>query len=130
MTPPRIHQVEQVAETFFEASAAGDWDRALSVTAPGMTAWQSGGHPVQEFASLIPRFRALKEKLGTWAYEDVRRIVSDTGFCEQHSVRFGAGTDREKVVAACVVGTVNASGQITHLDEYVDPHTPSTWESA
>lgn len=128
MNLDHIARVERAAVTFFEASAEGDWDRALSVTAPGMTAWQSGGHPIQVFADLVPQLRKMREKVGSWTYEDVRRIASEDGFCEQHAVRFGAGTDKERVHAVCVVATVNADGLITHLDEYVDPHNPSTWE--
>lgn len=121
--------VERAADRFFALSAARDWDGIRGVIADDMLAWGSGGTTRQRFVDAIPAIDQMHERLGDWEYRDVRRVLGEDGFCEQHTVRFTRSDGKVREFAACVVATVGADGLITSLDEYIDPSRESTWAS-
>ena len=111
---------ERIAEEFFSASARGEWDRAVSLMAPGATVWQHGAGAIQTFLDALPGIRKMADRLGPWEYIDVRRVATETACCEQHTVRFHGAGDRPIDLDVCAVIRIDDDGRIVHLEEYFD----------
>lgn len=123
----RRDAVARCAEEWSRCSQAGDFDGMLALTAPGMTAWQTGGEPPRLFVDALVDIRAMRERMGPWEYLYPRLIADDRGFCEQHVVRFTRPDGSVRDFTACVVAEVDERGLISRLDEYLDPARSSTW---
>ena len=106
------------ADEFFRATAADDWEAALAVAAPDMILRQSDGR-AGRFADSVPYLRSMRATTGPWEYLDVRRLVTNDGFCEQHVVRFHGPDGGTSDYDVCAVGRIDSDGRMTRLDEYV-----------
>ncbi|GEL25343.1 hypothetical protein PSU4_42970 [Pseudonocardia sulfidoxydans NBRC 16205] len=107
------------ADTFFAAAAAGDWDGMRAAVAEDAVFWQNVDGTERGVEQVI-RYTGKLRRTGGFTYTDVRRLVADDGFCEQHTVRFhdADGTTTAEY-AVCVVARVDGAGLITRLDEYL-----------
>jgi len=110
----------RAADTFFAAAAAGDWDGMRAVVAEDAVFWQNVDGAERGVEQVI-RYTGKLMRTGGFEYRDVRRLLADDGFCEQHTVRFhdAAGATTAEY-AVCVVARVDEAGLITRLDEYLD----------
>lgn len=106
-----------VAEKFFAATSANDWDTAISLLSPGAQLSTYPGPPATGVPGLAESWQQMRDTFGPWEYAAVRRLVSDDSFCEQHRVRF---TELDVELEVCVVASLDASGRIVRLEEYAD----------
>ncbi|MER5753745.1 enoyl-CoA hydratase-related protein [Streptomyces sp. NPDC002088] len=114
---PSVADPGAVAEKFFAATVRNDWDAALALLSPRARVANHPGPPPSGVEGLTERWQRLRDSVGPWEYVNVRRLVADNGFCEQHLVRF---TDLGVEAEACVVASLDDKGLIVSLDEYVD----------
>jgi ketosteroid isomerase-like protein len=119
-TDDRASVVNAAADGFFGATARGDWDEAMRHIAEDAVVWQNVDRVERRFADSLPRYRKMSQVLGPWAYEDVRRLVADSGFCEQHVVAFDPPGGTPSRVDVCAVVAVDDEGRIKRIDEYLD----------
>ena len=111
------HEPDAVAERFFAATSAGDWDTAIGMLRRDVLLSTYPGTSQRGVAGLAETWQKLRDRVGPWEYVDARRLVSGNSFCEQHRVRFlDLGVDIE----VCVVASLDEHGQIVHLEEYAD----------
>src|SRR4051794_23639146 len=113
-------QISEVADRFFEASRQGRWDDAVALVAPGAVVWQNVQGVETRFEDAVPGMRKLAAAMGPWRYENVRRLIGENGFCEQHLVRFAGGKRGPVDIDVCAVVTVDENGLITRIEEYFD----------
>jgi enoyl-CoA hydratase/carnithine racemase len=107
----------RVAEEFFAATSANDWDKAVGMLSADARVSTHPGPPAVGVEDLVDGWRKLCAEVGPWEYRDVRRLATDSSFCEQHRVCF---TDLDLELEVCVVATLDRQGRIRRLEEYAD----------
>jgi ketosteroid isomerase-like protein len=116
-------QVDQLADEYFRAASAHDYEALRTMFAPGGVAWSNVGGGERDIEALIAFMPAMRDTIGNHSYSDIRRLVTSDGFCEQHRVTSvrpdGSPLDLGDV---CCVVHLDRNGKITRFDEYVDTH--------
>ena len=107
-----------LAAALFAALASGDAEAVRSLCAPNLQASQNRG-PNMSVDALLEFTQAVLAVVPDFHYEKARRVATDTGFVEEHSVRGTLPDGSALRLAACVVADVE-NGRITHLREYLD----------
>ena len=117
------NQVDALADEYFRAASAHDYDALRAMFAPGGVAWSNVGGGERDIEALITFMPTMRQTIGDHSYSEVRRLVMSDGFCEQHRVTSvrpdGSTLDLGDV---CCVIHLDADGKITRFDEYVDTH--------
>jgi ketosteroid isomerase-like protein len=108
-----------LCERFFAAVTAGDLDAVRSIYAPDAVIWHNNDDAEQGVEENLRVLRWATSRISGFRYEDVRRMVTASGFMEQHTLRGQAPNGEELRLPACIVCTVRDS-RITRLDEYFD----------
>ena len=111
-------EIEALASQFFAAIEAGDIDTVAATYADDAVIWHNFDQVEQ---SKVDNLRTLAYVVRTVAgrsYDDVRRVVLDDGFVQQHVLRGSAAAGALEVPAMLRVWV--ADGRITRLDEYLD----------
>ena len=110
--------LDRIAEQLFANFVAWDLDAVAQMLAPDAVITQNGrSAPGPEALATIGSLRAVA---GDHHYEDVRRTTGDHTVVEEHRVVSVTPAGVPLDLPACVVIRVNADGQITAIDEYVD----------
>jgi ketosteroid isomerase-like protein len=116
-------RVNELADTYFQAATAHDYDALRAMFAPGGVAWSNVGGGERDIEALIEFMPAMRQTIGDHSYSNIRRLVTSHGFCEQHhvtSVRAdGSSLDLGDV---CCVVRLDDDGKVTRFDEYLDTH--------
>ncbi|MFW0784844.1 nuclear transport factor 2 family protein [Gordonia sp. CPCC 206044] len=111
--------IEQVADRFFAAIEAGDIDTLRALYAPGAVIWHNEDRTEQTIDENLRVLRWLSRTVGDLAYRDVRRILHDDGFVQQHLLTGTLPDGAPLEVPAGLFVTV-ADDHIVRIDEYVD----------
>ena len=107
-----------LADRLFAAIEAGDIDAVRDLYAPDAVIWHNYDEVGQSPDENLTVLRWVVENLADRRYEEVRRHITDTGFVQQHVLRFTRdGAPNE--VPACLVATCSGD-HITRIDEYLD----------
>jgi ketosteroid isomerase-like protein len=108
-----------IADALFAAIEAGDIEAVRALYAPDAVIWHNNDGVEQTPEQNLRVLRWVVDNLRDRAYEDVRRIVTDDGFVQQHVLRFTRGDGTRQEIPACLVVRCT-DGKITRLDEYLD----------
>ena len=112
-------EIDALATRFFDAVQAGDIDTVASLYADDAVIWHNYDQVEQTKDAEPAHARATSPP--PWcprSYDDIRRVVLDDGFVQQHVLRGTAPGGALEVPAMLRVWV--RDGQITRLDEYLD----------
>ena len=112
--------LENLTGEFFAAITRRDWEDALERIHPEGRARQNIAAEEVNARDLLTSMRGLVESLAAFAYENPRRIVSDSAVVEQHDVRMTRKDGEDIVFDICVLLRFDADGKIVRIDEYLD----------
>jgi len=108
-----------VADCLFRAFEELDNDTIRDLCHPEARFWSSASGLEVDLEQLVNHLPVLREVMGVHRYEDVRRMVANDGFVEQHAVRSTRPTGESIDLEVCVVARTDGAGKIVRLDEYV-----------
>jgi len=111
--------LEALLDRTFGAAEAGDWDTFRAAFADDAILRQNVGkaQPIDKAMVGLPKYTADGTTL---EYQNVRRVVGESGITEMHDAVFTKPDGREIRIDICVVMQVNAAGKIIRADEYLD----------
>lgn len=107
----------QLADNLIKAAETGDADLAMSLFSPDFVLWHNTTGlelGVNELTNVILQLKDFKPR-----YEQINRVLTDTGFVSQHVVvgtRSDGGSFR---MPACIVATVR-DDKIARINEWFD----------
>ncbi|MUH50970.1 MAG: ketosteroid isomerase [Actinobacteria bacterium] len=110
--------MNQLADRFVAAVAAGDVATVTSIYADDATIWHNFDQIDQTPSENVKTLIGLHRALTNVRYEDIRRTIVDDGFYQQHVLRGTARNAELELPAALRVYVSN--GRITRLEEYLD----------
>jgi len=111
--------VAAVADAFFAAIEAGDTETLSRLYHPDARIWHNFDQAEQTVEENLKVLRFMVRTLEGRKYEDVRRIVLDDGFVQQHVLR--GMTPRGKLEMPAMVRAWITDRQVTRIEEYLDP---------
>ncbi len=111
--------IDEVADRFFAAIESGDTDALLALYAPDAVIWHNEDRTEQTVEQNLRVLRWLTRTVADLEYRDVRRIVHDDGFVQQHLLT-GTLPDGEALAIPAGLFVDVADGHIVRIDEYVD----------
>ncbi len=108
------------AENFVAAIESGDLDAVRACYAPDARIWHNFDGINQTVDENLKSLSWMKQRLFKRKYDIQRREVLGDGFLQQHILRGELSDGRAFEMPACIICQVNAEGQITRLEEYLD----------
>jgi ketosteroid isomerase-like protein len=111
--------IDELASRFFQALERGDVATAGECYAPDATIWHNYDRAEQARDANLRVLRWVVDNVAGLRYEEVRLVVLDDGFVQQHVLRGTAPNGTPLEVPAMMRVTV-ADGRITRLEEYLD----------
>lgn len=121
-------EIGTVATDFFAAIEAGDVDALRELYSVDAIVWHNYDGIEQGAEQNLAVLRWLVRNVANRRYEEVRRLVVDDGFVQQHVLRGDAALGRLEVPAMMRVWVGN--GRVTRIDEYLDPAQAAVIRSA
>jgi len=112
-------EIDALATAFFGAIEEGDLDAVKACYAAEAVVWHNYDLVEQPVQDNLLTLAFVVGALADRRYEDVRRIILDDGFVQQHVLRGDAPGGRLEMPAMMRVRV--ADGCITRIDEYLDP---------
>ena len=116
MTSPDI---ESLATAFFEAVEAGDLDKIKSIYAPDVVVWHNFDKREQTLEENLRVLKWMVANVSERRYEDIRRVVLDDGFVQQH-VLTGIAPSGARLDVPAMMRVWVSGGCVTRIDEYLD----------
>ena len=117
MTPAEI---DALAETIFAAIEAGDVEAVRGIYADDVTVWHNFDQVDQTRDENLRTLGWMHAHASGLRYTDIRRIVLDHGFVQQHVLRATAPNGTEMAIPA-MLHVHCAGGRIVRIEEYLDP---------
>ena len=116
MTPAEI---DALAERFFAAIAASDVAAVRDCYDPAVTIWHNYDQEEQGLDANLAVLGWLGRHVADLRYEEVRRVVLDDGFVQQHVLR---GTTESVLRSRCrpCCGCSSPTAGVTRIEEYLD----------
>ncbi|GAB89154.1 nuclear transport factor 2 family protein [Gordonia rhizosphera] len=111
--------IDEVADRFFAAIESGDTDALLALYAPDAVIWHNEDGTEQTVEQNLRVLRWLTRTVADLEYRDVRRIVHDGGFVQQHLLT-GTLPDGEDLAIPAGLFVDVADDHIVRINEYVD----------
>lgn len=111
-------EIEELADRFMNAVAAGDVATVEAIYADDATIWHNFDKLDQSKAENIATLKGLHRSLTNFRYEEIRRTIVPDGYYQQHVLRAGAKNGELDLPAALRVYV--ADGRITRVEEYLD----------
>ena len=119
-TPNVTHDdIDQLASRFFQALERGDVAAVGECYAPDATVWHNYDQLEQPRDANLRVLRWVVDNVAGLRYEDVRRVVLDDGFVQQHVLR-GTAPNGTPLEVPAMMRVMVADGRITRLEEYLD----------
>jgi ketosteroid isomerase-like protein len=112
-------EIEQVADALFAAIERGDVDAVRELYAPDAVVWHNFDQVEQPVEDNLRTLAYLHRKVAGMRYTEVRRVVIDDGFVQQHVLRGDAPGGPLEMPAMMRVWV--ADGRVTRVEEYLDP---------
>ncbi|MEE4360719.1 MAG: nuclear transport factor 2 family protein [Pseudomonadales bacterium] len=110
----------KLAETLFDALERGDRDRVRDLYAADIVVWHNFDGIEQDRDANLKVLDWMISTLEGIRYEILRREPLADGFLQQHVLHGRMPDGRTLAIPACIVARVR-DGQITRIDEYLDP---------
>ena len=117
MTPAEIGAL---ADRMFAAIEAGDVDTVRSIYADDVTVWHNFDDADQNREQNLRTLGWMHAHVTGLRYTDVRRIVLEHGFVQQHVLKATARNGVEMSIPA-ILHIYCTGGHITRVEEYLDP---------
>jgi len=111
--------IAAAADAFFAAIEAGDTEALGRLYHPDAKVWHNYDQIEQSVEENMKVLRFIVRTLSDRRYEEIRRIVLDDGFVQQHVLR--GTTPRGKLEMPAMVRVWIADGLVTRIEEYLDP---------
>lgn len=111
-------EIEELADRFMNAVAAGDVATVEAIYADDATIWHNFDKLDQSKAENIATLKGLHRSLTNFRYEEIRRTIVPDGYYQQHVLRATAKNGELDLPAALRVYV--ADGRITRVEEYLD----------
>jgi ketosteroid isomerase-like protein len=112
-------EIETLAASFFAAIEAGDVATMTRLYAPDAVVWHDFDSIEQSVDDNLVVLGWMIDRVAHRRYEDVRRVIVDDGFVQQHVLRGDAPGGFLDMPAMMRVHV--ADGRITRVEEYLDP---------
>ena len=117
MTPAEI---DDLADGIFAAIEAGDVEAVRGIYADDVTVWHNFDQVDQTREQNLATLGWMHGHASGLRYTDVRRILLDHGFVQQHVLRGTARNGTEMAIPA-MLHVHCANGHIARIEEYLDP---------
>jgi ketosteroid isomerase-like protein len=111
--------IETLATAFFKAVEAGDLDKVRSMYAPDVVVWHNFDRREQTLDENLKVLRWMVANVSDRRYEDIRRVVLDDGFVQQH-VLTGIAPSGQRLDVPAMMRVWVENGCVTRVDEYLD----------
>ena len=111
-------EIDALATRFFAAIESGDIDTVRATYADDAVIWHNFDQVEQGKDDNLRTLAYVVRTVSGRRYDEVRRVVLDDGFVQQHILRGTAPGGSLEVPAMLRVWV--ADGRITRLDEYLD----------
>jgi len=116
MTPAEI---DALADRFFAAISAGDVDGVRACYDPSVAIWHNYERDEQGLEANLAILGWLGRHVRDLRYDEVRRIVVDDGFVQQHVLR-GTTSWGADVEVPAMLRVFVTDGRIGRIEEYLD----------
>jgi ketosteroid isomerase-like protein len=113
-------EIEDLAERFFAAIEAGDSATVAAIYADDATVWHNYDQVEENKARNLKVLAWVSRQLRGASYTQVRRVVLDDGFIQQH-VLIGTAADGTQLAIPAMMRVFCRDGSITRIEEYLDP---------
>ena len=111
--------IETLATAFFKAIEAGDLDKIKSIYAPDAVIWHNFDRREQTLDENLKVLRWIVANVSDRHYGDIRRVVLDDGFVQQH-VLTGIAPNGARLDVPAMMRVWVENGRVTRIDEYLD----------
>jgi ketosteroid isomerase-like protein len=111
-------EISTVATAFFRAIEDGDVGTIRDLYAPDAVVWHNYDMVEQTIDDNVRVLQWMASKVDGRRYEEVRRVILDDGFVQQHVLRGQAPGGRLEMPAMMRVWV--AAGRVTRIEEYLD----------
>jgi ketosteroid isomerase-like protein len=111
--------IDQLASRFFQALERGDVAAVSECYAPDAMIWHNYDQVEQTRDANLRVLRWVVDNVAGLRYEEVRRVVLDDGFVQQHVLR-GTAPNGTPLEVPAMMRVMVADGRITRLEEYLD----------
>ena len=111
--------IDELAERFFDAIEHGDLDGVRAVYAPDAVIWHNTDQAEQGVDANLRVLAWVVRNIKERHYGDIRRVVVNDGFVQQH-VLTGVGPNGRRFSLPAMMRVWVQDGRITRLDEYLD----------
>ena len=119
MTTSTAAGIEALAERFFAAVSAGDVETIASIYADDAVVWHNNDDVEMTKEQNVAQLAFLHRELASMRYVDVRRVVVDDGFVQQHVLEIDDPTGLVRMPA--MMRVYCDSERVHRIEEYVDP---------
>lgn len=109
-----------LADRFFTTVAAGDIEAVSAMYTADARIWHNFDDVEQSREANLRQLRWFTTRLAGARYEDIRRVVLDDGFVQQHVLR-GTAPDGTAVAVHAMMRVWCDGETISRIDEYLDP---------
>lgn len=111
--------IAAIADQFFEAIKNGDVAVLEGLYSPDVSVWHNYDELNQNRDESMRTLAWLNKKAGPLRYVDIRRVLLDDGFIQQHVVELGGIAEGLRMPAML---RVYCDEHLIHrIEEYVDP---------
>ena len=112
--------IDTLADRIFAAIEAGDVEAVRGIYADDVTVWHNFDQVDQTREQNLHTLGWMHAHASGLRYTDVRRLVLDHGFVQQHVLRATARDGTEMAIPA-MLNVHCSGGRITRIEEYLDP---------
>jgi uncharacterized protein len=119
MTTDSNDDIEALAVRFGEAIERGDIEAARAMYAADAVIWHNTDNIEQSVDQNTQVLTWFVNNTASRTYTEVRRMIIENGFVQQHVVKLGFADGRTADMAACLI-VKTSDGKIARIDEYLD----------
>ena len=111
--------IDALATSLFAAIEGGDIEAVRAIYAPDAVIWHNTDGLEQDVDTNLRVLRWVVRNISERRYGDIRRVVLDDGFVQQHVLN-GVGPNGRAFSLPAMLRVWVSDGRVTRLDEYLD----------
>ncbi len=120
MTAPEKRDVEAMAAHMVRCIEQKNLDALERFNAPGMTIWHNIDNTEMPWDQAKAFLQIFIDNVESLHYEKIRVIEIPNGWIQQHVLRMILKNGHENIMPAALFVKLNASNEVTHIEEYID----------